>query len=119
MDRNEFNARLEQLRQRFAAALPQRINDSVTALPRLMSADAIDTLVVVHRKLHEMCGIAPTIGYPVVGKAARAAETVLREPADSKRPLTVDESCKLRGKLEWLRAAAQLELQAPPASVTL
>lgn len=118
MDGVEFNDRLAQLRRRFAAALPQRIDDSVSALPRLISADAIDTLVIVHRKLHEMCGIAPTIGFPVVGKAARAAETVLREPADNKRPLTTDESCKLRGKLQWLRAAAQMELNASPAHVT-
>jgi len=113
VDRHEFNDRLESLRQRFAAALPQRIDDSVCALPHLTTAGAVETLIVIHRKLHEMCGIAPSIGYPAVGKAARAAETVLREPADRKRPLTAEESCQLRGKLECLRAAAQLELRAP------
>jgi hypothetical protein len=109
VERDEFNERLDRLRARFAAALPQRIDDSVAALP-LTSADTIDTLIVVHRKLHELCGIAPTIGFPAVGQAARAAETVLREPANSKRPLTADESSALRGKLEGLRTAARAEL---------
>lgn len=109
MEREEFNERLGHLRARFAAALPQCIDDSVAALP-LTSADTVDTLIVVHRKLHELCGIAPTIGFPGVGQAARAAETVLREPATNKRPLTADESSILRGKLERLRAAAQSEL---------
>lgn len=109
MERDEFNERLDRLRVRFAAALPQRIDDSVAALP-LTSADAVETLIVVHRKLHELCGMAPTIGFSAVGQAARAAETVLREPANSNRPLTADESSALRSKLEGLRIAAQAEL---------
>ena len=112
MELDEFTERLARVRQRFAAALPSKIDDSLAALPQLSCANAgaIETLVVTHRKLHEMCGVAPSIGFPAVGKAARAAETVLREPAKTRRPLTVSEAAALRAELAGLRAAAQSEL---------
>ncbi len=112
MDQDEFTDRLARVRERFAAALPGKIEDSLAALPRLSCADAnaIETLVVTHRKLHEMCGIAPSIGFPAVGKAARAAETVLREPAKARRPLTASEAEVLSLELAGLHAAAQSEL---------
>ncbi len=118
MEREEFAERLARVRQRFATALPGRIDDSFAALPRLSAEqpDDIETLVVTHRRLHEMCGIAPTIGFPETGKAARAAETVLREPALSKRPLTGGEVSALRAELEGLRAVAQSELRATPGA---
>ena len=114
MDQDEFTDRLARIRQRFADALPAKIDDSFAMLPQLSctDADAIEALVVTHRKLHEMCGIAPTIGFPAVGKAARAAETVLRGPAKSRRPLTAGEAAMLRAELTDLRQAAQAELAA-------
>ncbi|HLF23359.1 MAG TPA: hypothetical protein VI565_05495, partial [Burkholderiales bacterium] len=69
---DDFSERLARIRQRFAAALPGKIDDSIAALPKMSYADpeAIETIVVVHRKLHEMCGVAPSIGFPATGKAA-------------------------------------------------
>jgi HPt (histidine-containing phosphotransfer) domain-containing protein len=104
---DEFAQRLARIRRRFAAALPEKLDDSFAALPKLAgaNADSIETLAVTHRKLHEICGIAPSIGFDAIGTAARAAETVLREPAKAKRPLKTDELAALRTRLEDLRAA--------------
>ena len=112
MDDDEFSDRLAHVRRRFAAALPGKIDDSFAVIPLLSSAeaDAIEALVVTHRKLHEMCGIAPSIGFPGVGKAARAAETVLRAPAKACRPLSDSEMAMLRVELTGLREAARAEL---------
>lgn len=111
---DEFSERLARIRQRFAASLPGKIDDSLAALPKMSYADpeAIETIVVTHRKLHEMCGVAPSIGFPATGQAARAAETVLRDPAKSKRPLTSDEIAAFITRIDGLRSAAQTELQS-------
>jgi hypothetical protein len=58
-----------------------------------------------------MCGIAPTLGFTATGKAARSAETVLREAAKSKRALTPAEIGALKSELAALRTAAAGELQ--------
>lgn len=114
MDEDEFNARIARIRQRFAAALPEKIEDGFAILPHLgeSNADAIESLVVTHRSLHEMCGIAPSVGFAAVGAAARAAETVLREPAKMKRPLTLQEIAAYRTAIDGLREAAHSELKS-------
>lgn len=114
MDADEFTERLARVRQRFAAALPTKIGDGFAVLSTLTrsSTEAIGSLVDTHRKLHEMCGIAPTIGFAATGTAARAAETLLREPAKSKRPLTLEEAAAFSAALEGLREAAQADLKS-------
>lgn len=111
---DEFTERLARIRERFAASLPRKINDAFNArtVMSASSANAIETVVVVHRTLHEMCGIAPTVGFPATGKAARAVETVLREPAKTKRPLRTDEVAMFVAEIGELRSAAQSELQS-------
>ncbi len=114
MSTDEFNERLARIRTRFAAALPKKIDDAFTALPVMSDKDAVavETIVIVHRTLHEMCGVAPSLGFPATGKAARAAETVLREPAKTKRTLRTDEVKTLIAEIDALRSAAQADLQA-------
>ncbi|MCF8475418.1 MAG: Hpt domain-containing protein [Pseudolabrys sp.] len=114
MSADDFNERLARIRTRFAAALPTKIDNALTALPLMSekSANAIDTIVIVHRTLHEMCGVAPTIGFPATGKAARDAETVLREPAKTKRHLRTDEITALIAGIDGLRSAAQTDLKS-------
>ena len=114
MEVDEFTERLARIRQRFAATLNSEIDDSFASLSKCFDKDAAttDMIVVVHRKLHEMCGIAPSVGFPATGKAARAAESVLREPAKSKRPLTAQEIAAFTAELDGLRAAAQSELKS-------
>ncbi len=109
MEIDEFTERLARIQQRFIAALPEKIDDTFAALPKLTGddADSIETLVVTHRRLHEMCGLAPSIGFEDVGSAARAAEIVLREPANVRRPLKLEEVEAFRTTLDGLRAASQ------------
>jgi chemotaxis protein histidine kinase CheA len=109
VDVDEFADRLAGVRQRFTAALAGKIDDGFAALPTLTKDDdaSIEALVATHRRLHEMCGIAPSLGLEDIGSAARAAETVLREPAKAKRPLKSEEVEALRITLQGLRAASQ------------
>jgi hypothetical protein len=114
---DEFTERLARIRQRFAASLQSKVDDSYAALPILSdraaeAIEAIEAIVVTHRRLHEMCGIAPSIGFLATGTAARTAESVLREPAKTKRPLTADEVAAFTLNLDSLRVAAQSDLQS-------
>lgn len=114
MEEDEFNERIARVRRRFAEALPNKLADASAAIPKLThdGADGIETLVVTHRSLHEMCGIAPSVGYPAIGTAARAAETVLREPAKTRRPLKPEELSAFQAALDHLQQTAQADLQS-------
>ncbi len=116
MDTDHFEEKLAQIRLRYASTLRHRVDESFDALPALSdeSADAIKTIINIHRKLHEMCGMAPSIGFPLTGKAARLAESVLREPASARRPLTKTEIRAFIDEIDRLRDAALAELQAIP-----
>lgn len=104
---NEFNERLVRIRERFVSRLDGKIANSVAALEKISGGDeTIETVVVVHRSLHEMCGIAPTLGFTAIGHAARAAEITMREAAKTGRALTLTEAVALKSDLEALRAAA-------------
>ena len=111
---DEFATGLARIRQRFGDTLRSKIDENIAALPKLSDKDAaaIETIVVVHRKLHEMCGIAPSIGFPATGNAARGAEGILREPALAKRPLTTEELTALVAEFDSLRDAAQADMQS-------
>jgi len=113
---DEFTKRLARIRERFATTLSGKVDDSYAALTKLSDKDAaaIETVIVVHRKLHEMCGIAPSVGFPATGAAARAAESVLREAAKIKRSLTPQEVTAFTAELDALRAASQRDLQSSP-----
>ena len=117
MQVDEFAERLARIRERFATTLNSKVDDSFACLPRMADKDAaaVETIIVVHRQLHEMCGIAPSIGFAATGKAARAAESVLREPAQTKRALTDEEIAALTAELNGLRSAAKSDLQLNPA----
>jgi len=73
---DEFTKRLARIRERFANTLSSKVDDSFASLPKLKNKDAaaIESIIVLHRKLHEMCGIAPSVGFPATGNAARAAK---------------------------------------------
>jgi len=110
---DELRERLTHLRARFAAGLDGKIGESFAALEKISGGgEAVEIVIVAHRRLHEMCGIAPTLGFAATGKAARSAESVLRAAAQCKRALTPAEIGALKCELEALRRAAAGELQA-------
>lgn len=109
---DDLKERLAAVRARFAAALDGKIGDSFEALEKIAAGgETVDIVIAAHRRLHEMCGIAPTLGFAATGKAARSAETVMREAAHAKRTLTPAEISALAGELAALRTAAATELR--------
>lgn len=109
----ELKKRLARVRARFADALDGKIADNFIALGQMAGGgETIEIVLAVHRRLHEMCGLAPTLGFAAIGKAARAAESVMRPAANSKRALTPAEIGELKYELKRLRAVAADELQA-------
>jgi hypothetical protein len=108
----EFTKRLARVRERFAAALDGKIGDGFAALEKMSGGgETIETVIAAHRRLHELCGAVPALGFPATGKAARSAETVLQGAVTSKRALTAAEIVSLKAKLEALRQAAAGELR--------
>ena len=112
MEVDELTERLARIRERFANALNSKVDDSFASLSKFSGATGIETIVVTHRRLHEMCGLAPSVGFPETGKAARSAESVLRDPAKFKRLLTPAETVAFTVELNGLRKAAQTDLQS-------
>jgi HPt (histidine-containing phosphotransfer) domain-containing protein len=109
---NDLNEQLARVRARYAAALDSKIAESFAALEKMSgSGETIEIVITVHRRLHEMCGIAPTLGFAATGKAARSAEMVIREAAKSERALTPAELTALKSELQALRAAASGDLR--------
>jgi HPt (histidine-containing phosphotransfer) domain-containing protein len=109
----DFDEQIARVRARFATSLPGKIADSFADLEKMSSggAETIDTVVVFHRRLHEIRGIAPTLGFQATGEVAGAASTAIREAAKAKRAATADEIAALKTELEQLRKAASGELQ--------
>jgi chemotaxis protein histidine kinase CheA len=100
------------VRARFAGALDDKIGDSFAALEkRSGGGETIEVVIIAHRRLHELCGIAFTLGFMETGEAARSAETVMREAARAKRALTRAEMSALKFELGALRTAASADLQ--------
>ena len=113
-DADEFTVHLARVRDRFDSKLDGKIADSFADLDAMStgSAGVSDIIVTAHRRLHEICGIAPTLGFEATGKAARAGETILRQPAKTKRALLPEELTALGGTLDALRQAAQRDRQS-------
>jgi hypothetical protein len=113
MQTDLFAERLAQIRVRFAAKLPGKISSVQTALPELSGTDGkvLELLAVSHRNIHELCGIAPTVGFPETGQQARRVERMLLQPLHAKRCLSADEITAVHAQLQVLEAVAQSELQ--------
>jgi hypothetical protein len=110
---DDFAEHVARVRERFASRLNNKIADSFTALEKMVAGggDAIETVIVAHRRLHEMYGIAPTLGFEATGKAAGGARTAIREAARAKRAPTPAEIAALKTELEKLREAAAADLR--------
>jgi hypothetical protein len=109
-----FMERLAKVRLRFASTLEARISDARAALPQLSRGDpaSLEKLADTYQKIHGICGVGPTVGFPATGRFARDAENVLLPPFRDNRGLTALEARTLGNALEALRVAARAELQA-------
>ncbi len=112
-----FSEQLARVRARFASTLENKIADSFAALEEISKGgDTIEIVVATHRRLHELCGIAPTLGFAATGKAARLAEAVMREAALRRRALTDAEVAAAGNELHGLRRAAASDQETRAAS---
>jgi hypothetical protein len=94
-----FAEKLAAVRKRFAAKLTGRIAEIDAALPELtgISSDTAGKVYDAHRKVHDLCGLGPTLGFDATGKAARICERILLQPSRGERGLTEQELAQLRG----------------------
>lgn len=106
-----FAERFAAVRQRFAAKLDGRIDEIEGTVPRLGREGAMDALALAHRRAHDLCGVGPTMGFIITGRAARSIEQLLLAAVKTQRTLTDDELARLREGIAQLRAAAAAELQ--------
>ncbi len=109
-----FADRLDRVRRRFVSNVEDKIDDARAAIPDLseIMPAAAASLGNVYRSVHSIVGIGPTIGFPVIGRAARHVEDVLRAAYCDRRGLTADEISQLTNSLNALREAASGELQS-------
>jgi HPt (histidine-containing phosphotransfer) domain-containing protein len=114
MDGDDFAQRLVAVRKRFAVKLPARLEEIDAALPGLTGEgrDIASTVYTAHRKVHDLCGIGPTLGFTATGQAARVCEKILLQPSRGERGLTEQELAHLKEGLVALRAAVQHEIQS-------
>ena len=66
---DELSERLAHVRARFASALDGKIADGFAALEQMSGdGETAEIVVAAHRRLHELCGIAPTLGFMAPAK---------------------------------------------------
>lgn len=104
-----FAERFAAVRQRFVAKLGARIDEIESAVPQLGRDGSLETLARAHRRAHDLCGVGPTMGFVVTGKAARAIEQLLLAALRADRILTEDEIARLTDGIAALRSAAFAE----------
>jgi hypothetical protein len=114
---DDFALRLDGVRKRFAAKLPLRLAEIDSALPQLVgnASDVAALVYATHRKVHDLCGIGPTLGFEATGRAARVCGRVLLNPSRAQRGLTEQELAHLKEGLVALRAAAENDIQSTGA----
>jgi chemotaxis protein histidine kinase CheA len=108
--------KVAQVRQRFMASLPAKIDDTCAELPKLSgeaapTAEAVAAVAEAYRRMHGIVGVGRTVGFPATGSAAHDVEDVLRPPYYAGRALTADEISLLKNTLQTLRTVAARELQ--------
>jgi HPt (histidine-containing phosphotransfer) domain-containing protein len=96
------------------SSLAGKIEEASAATPNLSDAApaAAPAVEAAYRSIHGILGIAPTVGFPATGRAARDVEDVLRLPQQDKRGLSGDEILAFTKYLHALREVASSELQS-------
>jgi hypothetical protein len=114
----QFDARIEAVRRRFVASFANRMQRTAAALPQMIGdgTASAETVASAYRWLHEVCGIASTIGFQSTGQSARSCDALLIGPYRTQRGLSAAELAQLSERLESLRLAARAEMQIPESS---
>ena len=114
MSNDQFAERIAAIRLRFASKLATKIEETDAALPHLAGAggDVVDAVATTYRRIHDLCGVGPTVGFVETGQAARSLDAILIGPFRAARGLTDDEVARLKEGLDALRAAALIDIQS-------
>ena len=109
----QFEARIEAVRKRFAAKFAARMPRTVADLSRLSGDGAApaDIVANTYHWLHEIRGIAATIGFESTSRSARSRDTLLVGPYRAQLGLSAADLAQLTELLDSLRLAAQTEMQ--------
>jgi hypothetical protein len=109
-----FAERIAVIRKHFASKLVARLGEIDASLPHLTGegSTVIEAVVTTYRRIHDVCGVGPTVGFAETGRAARSLDAILAGPYRSERGLTAGELAALREGLDALRAAAKLDMQS-------
>jgi hypothetical protein len=110
---DQLAERIAVIRKRFASRLIATLHEIDPASRDLAGDGAnVDAVAATYRRIHDVCGTGPTIGFTASGQAARKLDAVLIEPFRAKRGLTADEVAQLKDGLDALRLAAELDMQS-------
>ena len=114
MATDPFAERLARVRQRFVSALESKIEDTYAAIPDLSGDTPAVTEAVekTYRRMHNIVGIGPTVGFVGTGRAARSVEHILMLPQEAERGLNAEEIASFTKALHALRDIAARELQS-------
>ncbi len=114
MSTDQFVQRIAAIRMRFASKLTTKIEETDAALPHLagVGGDVVDAVAATYRRIHDLCGVGPTVGFVETGQAARNLDAILIGPFRAARGLTTDEVARLKEGLDALRSAALIDIQS-------
>ncbi|HTS41112.1 MAG TPA: Hpt domain-containing protein [Xanthobacteraceae bacterium] len=106
--------RLARVRRRFASSLEDRILDTYAALPKLAGEGAavMDIIARSYRRIHDIVGVGPTVGFSDTSRAARAVENVLLPAQSAGRGLNAEEIDRLKIALQALREVSRREMHS-------
>jgi hypothetical protein len=112
MDTDEVAEQIAVIRRRFSKKLSHKLREIDAALPSMLGKGrvAVDSVATIYRRLHDVCGVGPIVGFIETGRVARSASAVLIGPVRDQRGLTKDEVATLNEGLEALRSAAALDI---------
>jgi len=108
----QFEARIEAVRKRFAAKFADGMRQTIADLPGMTGDGAVpaDIVAKAYHWLHQISGIAATIGLQSTGQSARACDILLAGPYRAQRGLSAAELAQLTSHLDSLRRAARAEM---------
>jgi HPt (histidine-containing phosphotransfer) domain-containing protein len=72
--------------------------------------DSADAVALAYREIHDICGVAATVGLTATGVAARSIDSLLINPFRAQRGLTGDELAQLKVGLTALWTAALADI---------
>src|SRR5713101_2587052 len=97
--------RLTRVRHRFASSIENKIQYTYAVIPKLSGhgTDVADVAARSTRRIHDIVGVSPTVGFVNTGHAARGVENALIPAQSGRRGLNIDEIDRLKQALQALR----------------